>query len=279
MIGQVLLSGLCTLGCKSEGRCSLNYRVIVPARFGSTRIERKPLADIAGKTMIERVYEQAMLSGAEEVVVATDHPEIVSVVEGFGGTALMTSEDHLSGTDRLAEAAEQLGMADDEILVNVQGDEPLMPPQVVAQVASNLDQHADFDCATLCEPIISAGEFLEPSAVKVVAGANGQALYFSRAPIPWPRDTMADISTMPADQPLCHIPQPMRHVGIYSYRMGLLRQFTRWPPADLERTESLEQLRILANGGRIHVAPACVPVPTGVDVPADLERVRATFGP
>lgn len=253
----------------------MKFHVVIPARYASTRLPGKPLADIVGKTMIERVYIQARLSLASSVVVATDNQEVFDKITSFGGQALMTSIDHLSGTDRLAEVAEQMGMEDDDILVNVQGDEPLIPPEVIEQVASNLAQNPQCDCATLCEPILACGEFFNPAVVKVVTNKQGEALYFSRAPVPWPRDAASKLVDAPDEELLPEGLNAMRHIGIYAYRVGLLRSFTQWTPAELETIESLEQLRILANGKRIHVETACAEVPGGVDTQADLERVRA----
>ena len=253
----------------------MKFYVVIPARYASTRLPGKPLVDIAGTSMIERVYRQARMSRASSVIVATDHQDVFDKIDAFGGKALMTRDDHPSGTDRLAEVAEQMTMADEDILVNVQGDEPLIPPQVIEQVASHLAENQQCDCATLCEPIQTCDEFLNPAAVKVVSNDQGEALYFSRAPIAFPRDQMVEISQAGPGQPLPAGISAMRHIGIYAYRARLLRQFTQWSPAALELTESLEQLRILANGKRIHVAPACVQVPAGVDTPEDLERVRA----
>lgn len=252
----------------------MKFHVVIPARYGSTRLPGKPLAEINGLTMIERVYRQARLSLASSVVVATDHQKVFDIISHLGGRALMTRSDHPSGTDRLAEVAEQMAMQDEDILVNVQGDEPLIPPEVIEQVARNLAQHPQCDCATLCEPILTYGDFLNPSVVKVVSNDVGEALYFSRAPVPWPRDLSLEPETSTDQENLPETVRPMRHIGIYAYRVGLLRQFTQWPPAQLELTESLEQLRILAHGKRIHVEPACTLVPGGVDTPEDLERVR-----
>ncbi len=250
----------------------MNFTVVIPARFASSRLPGKPLADIAGKPMIERVYQCALASRASRVVVATDDTRIVDVVAGFGGEVCLTAPNHESGTDRLQEVAEQLGLADEEIVVNVQGDEPLIPAAVINQVAANLAQNAGASCATLAEPITSLDDVFNANIVKVVASLDGFALYFSRAPIPWERDTYekARIGTA------CDLAQ--RHIGIYAYRVSLLRDFVKWPMAALEATEKLEQLRILANGRRIHVATAIEAVPGGVDTHEDLERVRGLFG-
>lgn len=247
----------------------MKFTVVIPARYASTRLPAKPLKDIAGKTMIQRVYEQACLSDAEQVVVATDDQRIAEAVNAFGGKVCMTLASHESGTDRLQEVAQQLSLGDDSIVVNVQGDEPLIPPQVINQVAKNLAAATQASVATLSEPISSADDFSNPNVVKVVSDVNGLALYFSRASIPWPRDAFGDGSN--------HLPAGklfQRHIGIYAYRVALLNQFVTWPQAGIEATECLEQLRVLWNGHRIHVAPSVLPVPGGVDTQADLERVR-----
>jgi len=252
----------------------MKYTVVIPARFASTRLPGKPLRDIAGKTMIERVYQQARLSKASRVIVATDDQRIADAVEGFGGEVAMTSPDHVSGTDRLEEVARQCGLAEDEIVVNVQGDEPLIPPQVIDQVAANLAANPDAGVATLSEPITDAEVFVNPNAVKVVSGHDGTALYFSRAPIPWPRDHFADSqSTLPDAACSAGANSFQRHIGIYAYRVALLHRFVSWPVAPLEALESLEQLRFMWQGIKIHVAPALVDVPGGVDTEEDLQAV------
>ncbi len=245
------------------------FHCVIPARHGSTRLPGKPLLDIAGLPMIERVRQAAAASAARSVIVATDHEEIRARVAAAGGEVCLTAADHASGTDRLAEVARQRGWADDAIVVNVQGDEPLLPAAVINQVAANLAAHPECGVATLCEPITDAETLADPNAVKVVAVA-GKALYFSRAPIPWARDRA--LRGEPPLDPRC---PPLRH--IYAYRVAALSAFTGWPVAPLEAVECLEQLRFLANGVAIHVAPAVAPVPGGVDTPADLERVRAWF--
>lgn len=245
------------------------FVVVIPARYGSTRLPGKPLLDIAGKPMIQRVYEQARQSAAQQVIVATDDARIRDVVNGFGGTVCMTRADHVSGTDRLQEVAQQQRWADDTIVVNVQGDEPLIPPAVINQVAHNLAAHPQAGIATLCEPITDIDTFMDPNAVKVVFDQQGLALYFSRAPMPWPRDAFRERrDVLPAGHPA------YRHIGIYAYRAAFLQQFIHWPPAQLEQTESLEQLRAMANGVRIHVEAAAEKVPGGVDTEADLIAVR-----
>ncbi len=261
---------------KMAANKTMKFTVVIPARFASTRLPGKPLADIAGKPMIQRTWEQACLSGAERVLVATDHEEVFERVKSFGGEVVMTSPDHLSGTDRLAEVADQISASDEDILVNVQGDEPLIPPQVIDQVANNLSGNRDCACATLAEPISTVGDFLSPAAVKVVFADNGKALYFSRAPIPYPRDNMAALLKQSPDSSLGDL-VARRHIGIYAYKAGLLRQFTQWPAVAPELTESLEQLRILACGKSIHVDIARADVPGGVDTPEDLARVCRLF--
>ncbi len=248
----------------------MSYRIVIPARFSSARLPGKPLLDIAGQTMIERVWRQASRSTAEQVVVATDDARIADTVAGFGGSVVMTRADHPSGTDRLCEVAEQLGWDEQTIVVNVQGDEPLIPPAVIDQVAANLAAASGAGVATLCEPITALEVFTNPNVVKVVSAASGLAHYFSRAPMPWPRDAFAGGATaLPAGHPAA------RHIGIYAYRVAALRAYVGWPPAPLELTESLEQLRFLANGVAIHVAHACAAVPGGVDTRADLDAVVA----
>ncbi len=247
----------------------MKFSVIIPARFASTRLPGKPLRDLAGRTMIERVYRQAQASAAAQVVVATDDERIAAAVRDFGGEVVLTATEHPSGTDRLWQAAQLCGLAADSIVVNVQGDEPLLPPPVIDQVAANLAANPEAGVATLCEPIHDIADFTNPNIVKVVADARGFARYFSRAPIPWPRDAFAaGIQALPAGF------QPRRHIGLYAYRVRLLDRFVGWPVAPIEALEALEQLRFLWHGERIHVADACAPVPGGVDTPADLARVQ-----
>ncbi len=248
------------------------FFVVIPARYASSRLPGKPLLDIAGKPMVQRVYEQACFSKAKSVWVATDDDRIAEAVNNFGGQVLMTSPEHASGTDRLQEAASLLGLADEQILVNVQGDEPLIPPEVINQVANNLANNPTAAAATLCEPIMLLDDFINPNVVKVVADCSGQAMYFSRAPIPWPRDAFAKgQNLLPEGHPA------WRHIGIYAYRASLLNRFIEWDNAPLEHIECLEQLRILHHGQGVHVQPACAEVPGGVDTQADLDKVRATI--
>ncbi|MCI3946621.1 3-deoxy-D-manno-octulosonate cytidylyltransferase [Pseudomonas syringae] len=245
------------------------FTVVIPARYGSSRFPGKPLKTIAGKPMVQLVWEQARKSSAGRVVVATDDARIVEACRAFGAEVLLTREDHNSGTDRLAEVATQLGLAADAIVVNVQGDEPMIPPAVIDQVASNLAAHPEAGMATLAEPIDDVAALFNPNIVKVSTDINGLALTFSRAPLPWARDALArNKDQLPADVPY------RRHIGIYAYRAGFLHDFVSWGPCWLENTESLEQLRALWNGVRIHVADALEAPPGGVDTPEDLERVR-----
>lgn len=248
----------------------MGYRIVIPARFSSSRLPGKPLADIAGKPMVVRVLERCLESRAASVHVATDDARIARAVEAAGGHALMTRAEHASGTDRLQEVAQQLGLQDTDIIVNVQGDEPLIPAAVIEQVASNLMTRSDFAMATLCEPITQMEDVWNSNIVKVVSDVTGRALYFSRAPIPLQRDGMLKVGEVAAGS-------WWRHIGIYAYRVGLLNEFVTWPRGDLERLESLEQLRVMEKGCAIHVAPAVMAVPGGVDTPEDLVRIRGCF--
>jgi len=245
------------------------YTVVIPARYGSTRLPGKPLLDIHGKPMVQRVWEQAKQSGAERVVVATDDERILEVACAFGAQALMTSAGHPSGTDRLQQVVAELELPDEHIVVNVQGDEPLIPAEVIDQVATNLGSHPAAGIATLREEIATLEDLQNPNIVKVVSNIHGMALYFSRAPVPYPRDAfLRDSQVMPAEGTW------YRHIGIYAYRTRFLHQFVSWSPAPQEQLESLEQLRALHNGVSIHVETACRPVPGGVDTQADLDAVR-----
>ncbi|UTW08393.1 3-deoxy-manno-octulosonate cytidylyltransferase [Pseudomonas benzenivorans] len=252
---------------------STAFTVVIPARYASSRLPGKPLLDIAGKPMIQHVWEQACKSSAQQVVVATDDARIVEVCRGFGAAVQLTRPEHNSGTDRLAEVASALGLAADAIVVNVQGDEPLIPPAIIDQVAANLAANPQAAIATLAEPIDEAAALFNPNVVKVATDSNGLALTFSRAPLPWARDAFAvDRSQLPVGVPY------RRHIGIYAYRAQFLHDFVAWGPCWLENTECLEQLRALWHGVRIHVADAVQAPPAGVDTPADLERVRRLLG-
>jgi 3-deoxy-manno-octulosonate cytidylyltransferase (CMP-KDO synthetase) len=249
----------------------MSFSVVIPARYASSRFPGKPLADLAGKPMLQHVYERACESEAVRVIIATDDERIAHVAQNFGAEVCMTSDDHPSGTDRLQEVVHKLGFYADDIVVNVQGDEPLIPPRIINQVAHNLMALPMAGIATLSEPIETVDALLNPNVVKVVTDHQGMALYFSRAPIPWPRDSfMSEVgrSTMPEGFSW------QRHIGLYAYRVKLLNDFVRWLPAPLEQTECLEQLRALWNGVGIHVDAADETPPAGVDTPEDLERIR-----
>lgn len=252
----------------------MSFTVVIPARYASTRLPGKPLADIAGRPMIQHVHERARESDASRVVIATDDKRIQSVCLGFGAEVVMTSPDHASGTDRLEEVARVLGFASDDRVVNVQGDEPLIPPALINQVANNLERFPRAAIATLCEKITDVASVLNPNVVKVVADHQGMAHYFSRAPIPWARDAWSDGGWPLGTGGLPEDVDYYRHIGIYGYRVQLLKDFVRWAPAPTEMTESLEQLRALYNGARIHVEEASQTPPAGVDTEADLERLR-----
>ncbi len=241
---------------------------MIPARFAASRLPGKPLADIGGRPLIQWVWERARASGAASVIVATDDARIRDAAAAFGADVVLTATGHASGTDRIAEVVRTRGMAPEEIVVNLQGDEPLMPPAVITQVAAALSEHPHTDIATAIAPILSLAEFLDPSCVKALRARDGRALYFSRAPVPWPRDDItAGRPTVFADA--------WRHVGIYAYRVSSLLRFSGWPPTPLENTEKLEQLRALEYGMRIHLLALEEAPPAGVDTPEDLERVRA----
>ena len=250
----------------------MTYTVLIPARLASTRLPRKPLADIGGMPMIVRVARRAIESNAKAVVVAADHPDIVSACNSHGVQALLTRDDHLSGSDRLAEACAMLGLDDREIVVNLQGDEPLLSPALMDACARSLDEHGECVMSTVAHPIDDAAEFSNPNVVKVVVDAKGRALYFSRAPIPWWRDGYAggvqQLST----------PLPLRHIGLYAYRAAFLRRFPALAASPLEQLESLEQLRVLWHGERIAVHVSDERPGPGVDTPEDLVRVRAMLG-
>lgn len=251
---------------------NIPFHVIIPARFASTRLPAKPLLDIVGKPMIQHVYERALQSGAKSVTVATDDERIKNCVEAFGGKALLTSTTHVSGTDRVLEAAEMLTCSNEDIIVNVQGDEPLIPPENIQQVAEALIKNPTANMATLCEPVTDNAQIFNPNVVKVVMDNTGFALYFSRAPIPWNREAFDENHKEVTDLTNYH-----RHIGIYAYRLEFLKQFVTWQPAVLEKLESLEQLRTLAYGAKIFVEHAKFTFPAGVDTAEDLQRIRKLF--
>lgn len=249
----------------------MSFVVVIPARYASTRLPGKPLADIHGKPMVQHVVEKALQSGADRVIVATDDERVQQALAPFAAAAgfevCMTSPDHQSGTERLAEVCRHYGFAADTIIVNVQGDEPLIPPVIIRQVADNLAA-ASAPMATLSVPIRDAEEAFNPNAVKVVTDREGYALYFSRASIPWDRDRFAQSREQIGDH-------YQRHIGIYAYRAGFIQRYVDWAPSALEQVEALEQLRVLWYGEKIHVAQALEAPPVGVDTQADLDKVRA----
>ena len=250
----------------------MRFCVVIPARYASSRLPGKPLADIGGRPMVLHVLERALQAGAESVVVATDDARVQQAVEAAGHQALMTSPDHQSGTERLVEVAETLGWDDDTLVVNVQGDEPLIDPMLIREAARQLVLHDDAVMATLAHPIHDHADFINPNVVKVIADEAGYALYFSRAPIPWPRDAFA------AQQPIMpHELGALRHIGLYAYRAGFLRTYASLASSPLERYEMLEQLRVLWHGHRISLGITPIAPAPGVDTPEDLARVRGLF--
>jgi len=249
-------------------------RVVIPARYASTRLEGKPLQDIAGKPMIQHVWERAIASQALEVVVATDDERIARAADRFGARVCMTSSTHRSGTERIDEVIRVLGWPDDEIVVNLQGDEPLMPEHLINQVAGDLERHADADTATLAAHLEDPDQVFDPNVVKVVLDRKGYALYFSRAAIPWKRDSLRWGNPVAPDVARGFA----RHIGLYAYRAGFIREYVGWSSAPIEQDESLEQLRTLWYGRRIHVSMVAEAPPGGVDTPQDLQRVRDLLG-
>ncbi|MGH8480104.1 MAG: 3-deoxy-manno-octulosonate cytidylyltransferase [Gammaproteobacteria bacterium] len=247
----------------------MHFRVYIPARYGSSRLPGKPLLDIAGKPMLQHVFERARESGAARVVVATDDERIKARAEAFGATVCITAPAHASGTDRIAEAATRLGEDDDAVIVNLQGDEPFMPPHAIAEVAALLAR--DVPMATLCTPISRREDLLDPNVVKVVMDDAGHALYFSRAPIPFARAGSDEVRAGPLDPTRGTW---FRHLGLYAYRAGFLRRLCRLPVCAIEQIEALEQLRVLYHGYRIAIGIAAGPVEGGVDTPGDLARLR-----
>lgn len=250
------------------------FRVVVPARYASQRLPGKPLLPIGDRPMVQHVYERACESGAEAVVIATDDHRIAEAVAGFGAQVCMTSVDHASGTERIAQVVRDLRWPEDTLVVNLQGDEPMMPPALLQQVADTLEHHPQAHMATLAVALDDVGQLFDPNTVKVVCDRAGFALYFSRATVPWKRDLFV----------YGDAPQPawldgiQRHLGIYAYRADFLARYPELPESPLERHESLEQLRVLWSGGRIAVATAATAPPAGIDTADDLERVRAALG-
>ncbi len=245
----------------------MSFTVVIPARYQSSRLPGKPLADIGGKPMIQWVYEQSLKSGAEQVIIATDDERVESIAREFGAQVCMTSPNHESGTERLAEVVDKMGINKHQIIVNVQGDEPLIPPSIIRQVADNLAKNSVAPMATLAVEIADEDEVFNSNAVKVVRDEKGFALYFSRASIPWDRDNFAK-------DPKAIKQSLLRHIGIYAYRAGFIDTYINWQPSVLEKIESLEQLRVLWYGEKIHVDVAIESPPAGVDTPEDLQKVR-----
>ncbi len=244
------------------------YHIVIPARFASERLPGKVLLDLAGQSLLQRVWQRATRSSAQSVVIATDDERIVAAARSFGAQVVLTRSDHQSGSDRIAECAAQLGWPDDHLIVNLQGDEPLMPAACLDQVAALLDERTDCEVASLYWPITEAAEVENPNAVKVVTDSEDRALYFSRSPIPFAR-AHADINAA-----LGAGIAWKRHLGLYAYRLAALRRYTASPSTPLEMAEHLEQLRIMEQGGRIAMARACEFIPAGIDTQDDLERVR-----
>ncbi|HEX5806967.1 MAG TPA: 3-deoxy-manno-octulosonate cytidylyltransferase [Macromonas sp.] len=255
------------------------FHVLIPARLASTRLPNKPLADLCGQPMIVRVAQRVALSQASSCTVATDDAGILAACERAGVQAVLTRADHPSGSDRLAEACELLGLADDDLVVNVQGDEPLMDPALIEAVARELQRRPDCVMSTAAHAVANVQDFLNPNVVKVVLDKRQTALYFSRAPMPWWRDGMAQVLPTAGSslQALPGCPAPLRHIGIYGYRVGFLKRFPLLEPAPIEQCESLEQLRVLWHGERIAVHVAEQAPGPGVDTPEDLERVRQLY--
>ena len=250
----------------------MGFHIIIPARYASTRLPGKPLLDIAGKTMLQRVYEAGLSSKPISCTIATDDLRIKSAVEGFGGRVCMTASTHPSGTDRLAETIEILGLEDSALVVNLQGDEPLIPPSILTQVASLLEGCPEAVMATLSTLITSIEDLMDPNVVKVIRNANGLAQYFSRSPIPWNRDHFAENpDTLPKN------PIYQRHLGIYAYRASFLRRYSQLASCEWESVESLEQLRVLWHGEQIVIAEAAEIPGHGIDTEADLQRMRRLF--
>ena len=250
----------------------MNYSVLIPARLASTRLPDKPLADIAGLPMIVRVAQRCNTAGATRVVVAADDVRIVQACEHHGVAVVLTRTDHASGSDRLAQACELLGLDGDDVVVNVQGDEPLIDVELIARCASLLDERKDCVMSTAAHALSTVTQLANPNVVKVVLDRAGRALYFSRAPIPWWRDGVTRVPS------LLSTPAPLRHIGIYGYRAGFLRSFPTLEPSPLEQLEALEQLRVLWHGQHIAVHVSATAPGPGVDTPEDLARVRALFG-
>jgi 3-deoxy-manno-octulosonate cytidylyltransferase (CMP-KDO synthetase) len=252
---------------------AIGFHVVIPARYGAVRLPGKPLIDIGGRPLIGHVWDRAKASGAADVVVATDDDRVADACRAFGADVELTSSEHASGSDRVAEVIARRGWSGNDIVVNLQGDEPCMPPALIDQVAADLASHGVAAMATLCAPIGDAKELFDPHAVKVVLDAEGFALYFSRAPMPWHRDEfLGSRARLPRGVLF------LRHIGLYAYRADFLTRFVGWPAAPLELAEALEQLRVLWHGERIHVTLAGEPPGPGVDTPDDIARVKTWLG-
>ncbi len=244
------------------------FTVIIPARFESSRLPGKPLMQINGKPMIEWTWLQAKKSGADRIIIATENTDVLQACTDFGAEVCLTAEHHQSGTERIAEVIELMHIQGDDIIVNVQGDEPMLPPELIHQVADGLLDHPEISMATLCEPIDEVETVFDPNAVKVSRDVANRAINFSRAPLPWSRDTFTETKTLPQEWAY------KRHIGLYAYRAGFVKQYVAWPECALEQVEKLEQLRVLWHGEKILVLDALCDAGVGVDTPADLERVR-----
>lgn len=249
-----------------------DFKIVIPARYQSTRLPGKPLLEIAGRPMIEHVYQQASQTAASQIIVATDDTRIARVVEAFGGQYCMTSATHQSGTERIAEVVERQGWHEQDIIVNLQGDEPEMPASLIQQVASDMASHSDAVMTTLYAPIERFEDVIDSNVVKVVTDQAGYAQYFSRAPLPWHRNDFDSGLTAPASLELF-----ARHIGLYAYRAGFLAEYISWQAAPTELAESLEQLRVLWHGRKIHVSQATIPPGIGIDTQADLDRINELF--
>ena len=245
--------------------------IVIPARFASSRLPGKPLLDVAGKTLLQRVYDCACRTRAQRIVIATDDARIEKAASGFGAEVCMTSPHHPSGTDRIAEVISKLNLADEEVVLNLQGDEPLMPAGLMDAVSASLEARPHTVMSTACHPVTDVDEFMNPNVVKVALTESGDALYFSRAPIPWPRDHL-DSQGRPT---VVH--NAYRHIGLYAYRAGFVHRYADWPAVALEEVERLEQLRVLWHGQRVHVVVTDRAPVAGVDTEADLQRVRAWY--
>jgi len=247
----------------------MSFTIIIPARFDSSRLPGKPLMDIHGKPMIQWTWQQAQKSGAERIIIATECEQVKAVCEAFGAEVCLTGDQHQSGTERIAEVIDLAKISGDDIIVNVQGDEPMLPSELIHQVAGGLEDHPEIPMATLCEPIEDVATVFDPNAVKVSRDFANRAINFSRAPLPWSRDSFAEANkTLPENWAY------KRHIGLYAYRAGFVKQYVAWPECELEHVEKLEQLRVLWHGEKILVLDALCDAGVGVDTPEDLDKVR-----